>query len=230
MFDVWHLVLISAVGALLALDRTVAFQFMVSRPIVSGPIIGLVLGHPGVGVTVGAMLELIWIGTPPLGGRLPPHECLAAVVTTAAVSMAYPPDFPVSRSLIVLGLLLAPLVARLGSILEFQLRRINVRLARHAQKAVQEGREVSLFRLNLMGAVFYFAGSFLFLAIFIPLTRFGLSTVHPKLSPDWSGALELMFLALPLIGITAALSSLNLRRKILTFSLFFTGGALLLAL
>lgn len=230
MFDVWHVFLISAVGALLALDRTVAFQVMVSRPIVSGPVIGLVLGQPGVGVTVGAMLELIWIGTPPLGGRLPPHECLAAVVTTAAVCMAYPAGMPISRSLIVLGLLLAPLIARLGAIMEFQLRRINLRIVKRAKDAVQSGRDVSLFRFNLMGAAWYFAACFLFLAIFVPLTGFGLATVHPRLTPDWHGALDLMFLVLPLIGITAALSSLNLRRKILTFTLFFAGGALLLAI
>ncbi|MBI5810756.1 MAG: hypothetical protein HZB21_06180, partial [Deltaproteobacteria bacterium] len=36
----------SLAGAVLSLDRTAAFQLMVSRPIVAAPVIGYLLGGP----------------------------------------------------------------------------------------------------------------------------------------------------------------------------------------
>ena len=74
-------------GGVLSLDRTAAFQSMVSRPLVTGPVMGLFLGDVGVGLSVGVLLELIYMADRPVGSYVPVHETGLTVVVTA-VSVA----------------------------------------------------------------------------------------------------------------------------------------------
>lgn len=47
------------------------------RPVVLGPIIGMILGQPEIGIAVGATIELSLIGAAPLAGAQPPNVILA---------------------------------------------------------------------------------------------------------------------------------------------------------
>ncbi|MBI5875868.1 MAG: PTS sugar transporter subunit IIC, partial [Deltaproteobacteria bacterium] len=80
---VWKSFLASLAGGLLSLDRTAAFQVMASRPIVAAPVIGYILGDAMTGLIVGGILELLFIGGLPVGGHIPPHEIMLAVIITA---------------------------------------------------------------------------------------------------------------------------------------------------
>ncbi len=78
------------VGALLALERTAFLQAMVARPIVAGPIFGVLLGAPEAGLAVGAPLELLFLGAAAMGQAAPLHDGLVAVAagTFAAAATA----------------------------------------------------------------------------------------------------------------------------------------------
>lgn len=81
------LLLLAAVGGLLALDGTSVGQFMVSRPLAAGVITGLALGRPELGLLVGSVLELYLLVAFPTGGaRFPegPTATVVAVATAAA--------------------------------------------------------------------------------------------------------------------------------------------------
>ena len=80
---VYQCFLASAAGGLLSLDRTAALQIMVSRPLVASPVIGYILGDAMSGLLIGGVLELLFIGGLPIGGYIPPHETMLAVVITA---------------------------------------------------------------------------------------------------------------------------------------------------
>ncbi|MEK7841581.1 MAG: PTS sugar transporter subunit IIC, partial [Deltaproteobacteria bacterium] len=80
---VYQCFLASAAGGLLSLDRTAAFQVMVSRPLVASPVIGYILGDAMTGLLIGGVLELLFIGELPVGGYIPPHETMLTVVITA---------------------------------------------------------------------------------------------------------------------------------------------------
>ncbi len=43
------------------------------RPVVLGPLVGLILGDLQTGILVGGTLELIWMGLAPLAGAQPPN-------------------------------------------------------------------------------------------------------------------------------------------------------------
>ena len=208
------------IGGLIALDRSVAFQVMISRPLVAAPLIGLVLGQPLTGILVGGLLELIWMGRPPLGGAIPPSECLGAIVITGGVIMASP-DAPASKALISLGLVIGLPLARLGALLEKQRRKVNGTLLRRAQALVAAGRPAPLFGYNLAGLALAYLASFLFIIVLAPILARLLMAAGPALPrPVWE-ALELLYVFIPIIGVAAALSTLTAARALVAFSLTF---------
>lgn len=80
---IWQSFLAALVGGILSLDRTAAFQVMVSRPIVAAPVVGYILGDAMTGLLIGGALELLFIGGSPVGGHIPPHETVMTILITA---------------------------------------------------------------------------------------------------------------------------------------------------
>lgn len=56
---------------------------MIQRPIVLGPIVGLILGDLEMGVTIGATLELAFLGSMSVGAFIPPNVIVGGVLGTA---------------------------------------------------------------------------------------------------------------------------------------------------
>ena len=52
----------------------------IHRPVVLGPLVGLILGDLGTGVIVGGTLELVWMGLAPLAGAQPPNVIIGTIV------------------------------------------------------------------------------------------------------------------------------------------------------
>lgn len=78
--------LLGALGALLFLDAWPVGQTMLSRPIVIGPLAGVVLGAPGEGLFWGAVFEAVYLGVLPIGAARYPDAGLAALVGTVVAS------------------------------------------------------------------------------------------------------------------------------------------------
>lgn len=57
--------------------------FNIHRPIVTGLLVGLILGDVQTGLITGAALELIWIGAVPVGGAQPPNVVVGGIIGTA---------------------------------------------------------------------------------------------------------------------------------------------------
>ncbi|XBS69046.1 PTS N-acetylgalactosamine transporter subunit IIC [Acerihabitans sp. KWT182] len=53
------------------------------RPVVIGPLVGLILGDVQTGLLVGGTLELVWMGMVPLAGAQPPNVVIGGVIGTA---------------------------------------------------------------------------------------------------------------------------------------------------
>ena len=53
------------------------------RPIVIGPLVGLILGDLQTGLLVGGTLDLVWIGMVPLAGAQPPNVVIGGIIGTA---------------------------------------------------------------------------------------------------------------------------------------------------
>ncbi len=57
--------------------------YTVYRPIVSGMLVGLILGDPVTGIIIGATIQLIYLGVMSTGGSMPSDQSLAGVLGTA---------------------------------------------------------------------------------------------------------------------------------------------------
>jgi PTS system mannose-specific IIC component len=82
--DLWTYVLAVLCGGLVGVDAVSWPQLMVSRPLVSATLGGALLGDPGGGFLVGAVLELLCLRHPPFGAARYPDTGPAALVAGAA--------------------------------------------------------------------------------------------------------------------------------------------------
>ena len=56
---------------------------LIQRPIVLGPLVGLILGDFQMGIVVGATLELAFLGQVSVGAYIPPNVIVGGVLGTA---------------------------------------------------------------------------------------------------------------------------------------------------
>lgn len=60
----------------------------IHRPIVTGLVVGLILGDMKTGLIVGATLELVWMGMVPLAGAQPPNVVIGGIIGTSLAIIA----------------------------------------------------------------------------------------------------------------------------------------------
>jgi PTS system N-acetylgalactosamine-specific IIC component len=60
----------------------------IHRPVVTGMVVGLILGDVKTGLIVGATLEFVWMGAVPLAGAQPPNVVIGGIIGTAFAILA----------------------------------------------------------------------------------------------------------------------------------------------
>jgi mannose/fructose/N-acetylgalactosamine-specific phosphotransferase system component IIC len=138
---------LSLLGAVLGLD-TVSFpQAMLSRPLVSATLGGALVGSPGSGLLMGAVLELIALETLPFGASRYPEWGSASVIGGALFgSSAHP-----AAGAMTLALLASLATAWVGGWTMVRLRQRNGRWAAKAQPALDAGARGTVMSLQLRG-------------------------------------------------------------------------------
>ena len=204
----------SLVGGALALDTEAAFQFMISRPLVCGPVIGLLLGDVGTGLAIGAILELLNSGNLLVGGRTPPDASLATAVATSIVLMdkSYLGS-DAKNSLLGLSIIYSFYMGILAGRLEHLFKtKVNVWFLRRARSYAEDGRLSELARLNWEGLGLRYFKNFS-LAFVSALVGFYPIRAVVSLMPPWSeGLWRSLYLILPFVGLGAALKAFGMDR------------------
>lgn len=199
---------ISAAGGILSLDRTAAFQTMVSRPIVAGPVTGYLLSNVEAGLVSGMILELLFIGDLPVGAYMPAHETALTVLVTAltAVMMGVAGSAGVGAlfagpafKALPIALVVAVPFGRVYRLADDTARRVNYSIYKRAEEIIEKGHDISLLRENLKGAFVFF--SLTAAALFVTclplmyaahfLARRAQWSVSPALYPAFLGVLAL---------------------------------------
>jgi len=208
--------LAAVLGALICLDRVVV-QFMISRPIVAGPLIGLALGDPYTGLTAGAYLELLWVDRIPVGPYVPPNDTFVAILTTAGAILAAPISGHPPRELIALAILVFAPAAFLGQKMEILFRKWNDGLVLQAMEDAKAGAAAALTRRHLIALGRYLAGSLVFLAAALTCGTWLLRGIYPGLPESFLRTLAFACTIIPLIGIGVALNTIKLRGYVPVF-------------
>jgi len=193
-------VLLIAVGGILAVEATSAGQFMVSRPLPSAIIAGLLLGSPEVGFLVGAILEAFHLPRLPLGGAIIPEGGPSAVAATALAIQV--PGTEGLLASVVLGLGLG----ELGGYTWALRRRWNAWIIGSSATLGDEARSVVRAQWRCLGLDFLRG---------CVLTGFGLLVANqvtgwvPSVSPEWGSGLLPILVVAALVPLGALLRTLQ---------------------
>lgn len=168
--------LVALVAGILEWDIYGWGQTMISRPVVAGPVIGLVLGDLKTGLLIGGAIEMIYLGVIPVGAAVPPDATTATTVATAlAILSGLGQEMAVT---------LAIPVAMAAQLLQMLIWTINSGLMHKADKYAEEGNLDGTDRLHRLGSLFFFLQGFIpvFLAVF-----FGVDVVKTIVEgiPEW---------------------------------------------
>ncbi len=150
---------------------------MISRPIVAGPLAGLLLGDPQAGMTAGALLEILSLHQLPIGANRHWDTGPAAVSAAAAMTL----------SVGVVGLVMAVgfgvLVGWAGSWTVHALRWANARLVVGEKDRRMLPRDLTVRHLSAMGLDLVRAVALTLLAVWAVVRLIGGADAAPASAP-----------------------------------------------
>lgn len=222
---IYEILLTSGVGGLLWLDRFQAFQVMLSRPLVAGPVIGWLAGDLKAGAAAGILYELLWLGRPPVGGYIPPDSTLATIATAAVagiVSVQW--SAPVMPTVVVSFLALFPM-AHMGRRLDTRLRMSLSQPAAWAEAIQRRSPGASLAKPMLSGLGRGFLYAFATLVPAITIGTFLVAAATLALNSKAQRALEFAYYVIPVMAAADAMVYAEDREDTILFLVGF--GAVL---
>jgi len=126
---------------------------MFERPIVLGPIVGIILGNVQMGIVMGASIELVMMGIVGIGAATPPDVVTGGILSTAFAIMSGLD----TGTAVALALPIATLAQSVG-ILD---RTVNVAFLHQADQAAEEGNYKKIGKALWGGAGLFWISSFL---------------------------------------------------------------------
>lgn len=111
---------LSLIAGLLAIDDRAGWQSLLAQPVFAGSLVGLLVGEIQVGVSVGLVLEIIWLSILPMRGQRRPDQVAGAVVGAGTAGLllhltADPRILLITAVGILVGLIVGEVTGRLLS-------------------------------------------------------------------------------------------------------------------
>ncbi len=211
---------VALLGGALCLDRIVP-QVMISRPIVICPLLGVVLGEAYTGLIIGAFVELLWINRFVIGTHVPPNDSLTSVLMAAGAILAGRELGHLSRELITLAILLFLPLAILGQKVDVVIVRLNEIFSERAIKDAASGNIGGISRNHIGALVKTYSIYVIFILVFLLIGTFLLVSIYPLLPDSVKTALTYTYFFIPLLGVSVALTTIEMRGTIPVFSGLF---------
>jgi mannose/fructose/N-acetylgalactosamine-specific phosphotransferase system component IIC len=221
MFDLntlQQMLLVAVAGGVIGLDRTAVGQFMVSQPIVAGPLVGTLLGDGASGLVIGSVLQLVWVMDMPIGTFVPANATVMSIVATGSAVLGSPGH--ATPPVLGFCLLLSTALAQLTMAADRVVRTLNGRLVSDVDAAsAGDALDRRLVRAHVLGLGVFYTKSFFLCALTLPIgyaaVRF--FTAAPAALQDTAAFLLALF---PLIGSASMVRRLTVRN----FDWFLLGG------
>lgn len=178
-------------GAIASLDATPVGQTLISQPLVTAAVLGVLWGDVRTALEVGVVLQVLAACTLPIGARTPEDYAVGGVVGTGtALALAHGNSYESVRAACVLTGCFAGMLAAVAGVpvLKWQRRR-NEGLARWCEQELHSGREGALTRAHLAAIALAFAVALAFtaagLAIGVGIGRWAIVHHSVRLSHAW---------------------------------------------
>lgn len=169
-----HWFLVAILMAFLSLDETAVGQFMVSRPIVVGPLVGWLIGRTDIGLDLGALIELIWIGDVPVGAHLPLDLAMLTGTSVALACELVPNsgiNADITKAAMTYALGISIPLAALSTEGEVVLRKFHIRWLHFAQRMAFNGHLKTFEWLNTVVLAEQWLKGFLMAAVSLTLAH-----------------------------------------------------------
>ncbi len=196
-------------------DGRVYGMWMLDRPLITGPLVGLILGDVEMGIIMGGSVELVLMGIVGVGAATPPDVVSGGILATAfAIASGLDTGTAVA---------LALPIATLGQSVGILDRTINAIFVHNADKAAEKGDFKGVERALWSGAFLFFISSFLVVFIGYLLGSAVIASFIAWIPAKVLAGLKIASGMLPALGI-AILMQLLLNKKNAAF--LFIGWAL----
>ena len=217
----------AGVALICGLDRTAALQIMISRPIVAAPLVGWLLGDVSVGLEIGLMVELLWQARLPVGAAIPPDDTQVSVAATVLAIYLGTQLGQGGLAFQLLSLLVVIPLGKSGQFFDRFARQYNGRKISQSDSLLETGQYYAMEQAHRMGICSFALAA---LGTYFVIICGGLLII-PLLAPLLLSSLlnsaEWLRLALPLVGISVILGTINVSRSLTLFGASF-GMAFLL--
>jgi len=164
-------IFISLVGSLIVLDTTVAFQFLISQPLIACTLLGWFMGDPYLGMQIGIYLQLLWLSNMPVGAAIVPEGNFAAIVITALV-IRYTQINENFYAILIIAILFGVLISYLGGQLIKINRKSNAYFLRKVIADIKKGNIHPLSYINILSLVFHYFGTVLAILVALNIGDF----------------------------------------------------------
>ena len=192
---------VSLIGGALTLEYRSSLRFMLSQPICSGLILGLVLGAPSEGLLAGFMFQVMFLGYVHLRGERIPDIPIGGVAASALYILSMRRLGGVYGGTVLFLSLLLGLLVSVGG---YGLYRIWERrawdLSALAMRYIMEGRYRLAARLHMAGLLFHFALGFIVLIVVIPAGVEFVTVVAGHAGNEWGHAVDGIRYIVPFMG------------------------------
>lgn len=208
-------VLVSLIAALIYMESRIGGQHMLDRPIIIGPLVGLVMGDFNAGLIIGGQLELVWMGLVGIGTSTPPDVVVGSALATA-LAIQTGANYETTLALAIPIALLAQVVAIGVGIL-------NTTFAHYADNQIEKGNWNGIAMGNWTGSLVYFLSKFLMVFVGFMIGGNAITAIVENIPQVIRAGLGQSGNLLPALGI-AMLMQLTFDKKYAAF--LFLGFAL----
>jgi len=215
---------IGLLGSLLILDTTVAFQFLISQPLIACTLIGWFLGDAQLGLQVGIYLQLLWLSSIPVGAAIIPEGNVAAIIVSALV-LRYNQDNINFNMVLICALLFGILVSYFGGQLVVFFRKSNHYFLKRVLLFARRGNLSTLTLINYLALVFHFLLMFILIFLAMHIGDLIFSYVL-KLPMEWDKYFKYSVMALVGIGAGLMLSMYKERKNLFLLGMGLVSGCI----
>jgi mannose/fructose/N-acetylgalactosamine-specific phosphotransferase system component IIC len=225
MFDthtILQVLLAAVICGIIGLDRTALGQFMISQPVVAGPLTGWLLGDVTAGLVIGGTLELIWVLDMPIGTFVPADSTVAAVAATATAALgnSVPGGLPVIGFCLLMTVTMVPVTM----FADHLMRKRNAQIPELALSSGGSPTEAGVTAWHLAGLMAFFLKSFFMCLAMVPAGLL-LVGVFRSLPAPFSRAMVVFVTLLPLLGASSVARKLSMNTLDRTLLIGFCVGA-----
>ena len=198
----FKIIFTSIIGALFSLDNSIFANVMISRPIIIGPFLGLVLGDLKLGLEIGFMFEFLFADVLYAGTAVPINVTLFTALVLGCESVL--PHYGDALIMFVIFLSI-PMIFILRQV-ELGLRLFNSYIVNKLEDKIKDGNYSHIYVSMFHSISIFFFVNFALLFVSIFLTSEISKILFFKLSDDVIYALGLTYTILPVIGLAVVLN------------------------